>query len=292
MDDNDKKSEYYGFENNNPPEDEVKNGNWKKSILKTLGPLVVVIALLGKIFKPLLVLLKFSKFGATFISMFVTVIVYSLFFGWKFALGFVILLLIHENGHMLAAKKTGLPVSKPIFIPFVGAFISMKEMPKSARQEAIIGMGGPLLGGLASIACFFIYDIFNETYWLALGYTGCFLNLFNLVPLGFLDGGRIATAISIWLWVPGAVILGILGIKLGSPIVILVLILGLFEGYKVFKNRYNSESLQYYQIDPSFKFKMGMTYLLLVAILGAGMGISLEMLDNIRRFGGSGYGSL
>ncbi|MFZ5643100.1 MAG: site-2 protease family protein [Bacillota bacterium] len=292
MDDNDKKSDDYQFGNNNPPEDDIKNETGKKSFFKTFGPVLVVIALLGKVIKPLLVLLKFSKFGATFISMFVTVIVYSLFFGWKFALGFVILLLIHENGHILAAKKIGLPVSKPIFIPFVGAFISMKEMPKSARQEAIIGVGGPLLGGLASIACFFIYDIFDETYWLALGYVGCFLNLFNLVPLGFLDGGRIATAISIWLWVPGAIILGILAIKLGSPIVILVLILGLFEGYKVFKKRHNPESLQYYQIDPSFRFKMGMAYLLLVAVLGAGMGISLEILDNIRRFDGPGYGSL
>lgn len=256
----------------------------KKRIYKILGLALVVFAFLGKVFKPLLILLKFSKFGATFISMFVTVIVYSLFYGWKFALGLVVLLLIHENGHMLAAKKIGLPVSKPIFIPFMGAFISMKEMPKSAKQEAIIGMGGPLLGGLASLACFYIYEMSNETYWLAMGYVGCFLNLFNLVPLGFLDGGRIATAISLWLWVPGAIILGILAFKIGSPLIFLVLIMGLFEGYKVFKNRHNPEPLQYYQIEPSFRFKMGMAYLLLVAVMGIGMGISLEMLNNIRRF--------
>lgn len=266
-----------------------KNGNdGKKQVFKILGFILVAFAFLSKVFKPLLVLLKFSKFGATFISMFVTVIVYSLFYGWKFALGLVILILIHENGHMLAARKTGLPVSRPIFIPFVGAFITMKEMPKSARQEAIIGMGGPLLGGLASIACFFIYDIFKEPYWLALGYTGCLLNLFNLAPLGFLDGGRIATAISLWLWVPGALILGMLAIKTGSPLIFLVLILGLFEAYKIFKGRHNPEALDYYRIDPSFRLRMGLFYLLLVAVLGAGMGISLEMLDEIRRLGAPG----
>lgn len=267
------------------PDDNPENGAAKKKpLFKSLGFILVALAVIGKLLKPLLVLLKFSKFGATIVSMFVTLIAYSLIFGWKFALGFVILLLIHENGHMLAAKKTGLPVSKPIFIPFMGAFISMREMPKNARQEAIIGMGGPLLGGLASLACFFLYDTFNASYWLAMGYTGCFLNLFNLVPLGFLDGGRIATSISLWLWVPGAIVLGILGFKTGSPLIFLVLILGLFEGYKVFKNRSNPGTLQYYQTDPSFRLKMGMAYLLLVAALGIGMGISLDMLENIRRF--------
>lgn len=282
MEDKNRADENYTYTS---PGDNLESGAIKKKQrFKNLGFILVMLAFLGKVLKPLLVLLKFSKFGATFISMFVTVIVYSLVFGWKFALGFVILLLIHENGHMLAAKKTGLPVSKPIFVPFVGAFINLKELPKSARQEAIIGMGGPLFGGLASLACFFLYDTFNETYWLAMGYTGCFLNLFNLVPLGFLDGGRIATSISLWLWIPGAVVLGILGFKTGSPLVFLVLILGLFEGYKVFKKRRNTEALQYYQVDSSFRFKMGLAYLLLVAVLGIGMGISLDMLENIRRF--------
>ncbi|GBF33846.1 membrane metalloprotease [Desulfocucumis palustris] len=257
-------------------------GGQKKGILKFIAPLLVLLAFVGKVLKPLLVLLKFSKFGATFVSMFITVIVYSAFFGWKFALGFVILLLIHENGHLMAARRTGLPVSRPIFIPFVGAFISMKEMPKNARQEAIIGLGGPLLGGLASLACFVIYDALKEPYWLALGYTGCFLNLFNLVPLGFLDGGRIATAISLWLWIPGAVILGVLAFKIGNPVIFLVLILGLFEGYKVFKNRRNPEAIQYYTLDSSFRLRLGLIYLGLLAVLGTGMGVSLEMLESLR----------
>ncbi len=258
------------------PENKKKN-----SFLKLLTPLLVILAFLGKILKPLLVLLKFSKFGATFVSMFITVIVYSLFWGWKFALGFVILLLIHENGHLIAARKIGLPVSKPIFIPFVGALINLKEMPKNAREEAIIGMGGPLSGGLASLACFVLYDAMKEPYWLALGYTGCFLNLFNLIPLGFLDGGRIATAISLWLWIPGAIILGVLAVEVANPIIILVLILGLFEGYKVFKKRNTPESIRYYTLEPSFRLKLGLLYLALLAVLGTGMGLSLDMLNNL-----------
>lgn len=284
MEDKGSKNESYeGHYNYIPHEEELeKKAQNKSPIFKFFGMLLVIFAFFGKVIKPLFLLLKFSKFGATFISMFITVIVYSLFFGWKFALGLVILLLIHENGHLLAAKKIGLPVSKPIFIPFVGAFISMKEMPKSAKEEAIIGLGGPLLGGLAALACFFLYDTFDEIYWLAIGYVGCFLNLFNLVPLGFLDGGRIATAISLWLWVPGTAILGVLAFKLSSPLVFFVLILGLYEGYKVFKKRKTPEALQYYQIEPSFRLKMGMAYLLLVALLGVGMGVSLEMLNNFR----------
>jgi Zn-dependent protease len=283
MDDREKTGDPYETPNayippQDPPESEAGR---KKGLLKALGPLLVILAVLGKVFKPLLVFLKFGKFGATFISMFATVVVYALFFGWKFALGFVFLLLIHENGHILAARKTGLPVSRPIFIPFVGAFIHMKEMPKNARQEAIVGMGGPLCGGLASLACFYLYSTFHQTYWLAMGYTGCFLNLFNLVPLGFLDGGRIAAAISLWLWIPGAVILGLLAFKISSPLIIIVLILGLFEAYKVFRKRNTPEALQYYQIDPSFRLRMGLLYLLLVAVLGIGMGISLEMLNDI-----------
>lgn len=282
MEDKGSKNESWQHDYSPPNEGLEKESKSKSPIIRFLGMLLVVFAFFGKVIKPLFILLKFSKFGATFISMFITVIVYSLFFGWKFALGLVILLLIHENGHLLAAKKIGLPVSKPIFIPFVGAFISMKEMPKSAKEEAIIGLGGPLLGGLAAMACFFLYDTFDETYWLAIGYVGCFLNLFNLVPLGFLDGGRIATAISLWLWVPGTAILGVLAFKLGSPLVFLVLILGLYEGYKVFKKRNTSEALQYYHIEPSFRLKMGLAYLLLVAVLGVGMGISLDMLNNFR----------
>jgi Zn-dependent protease len=262
--------------------EEPKENRKKNSLLKLLAPLLVLLAFSAKVLKPLLLLLKFSKFGATFVSMFITVIVYSLFWGWKFALGFVILLLIHENGHLIAARKVGLPVSKPVFIPFMGAFISMKEMPQNARQEATIGMGGPLLGGAASLACFVLYDALKEPYWLALGYTGCFLNLFNLVPLGFLDGGRIATAISLWLWIPGAIILGVLAVKIANPIIILVLILGLYEGYKVFKKRHTPESVRYYTLEPSFRLRLGLLYIALLAVLGTGMGLSLEILNNLR----------
>ncbi|MFZ5591814.1 MAG: site-2 protease family protein [Bacillota bacterium] len=249
---------------------------------KYLAPLLALLALAGKVLKPLLVVLKLSKLGGTFISMLITVVVYALFWGWKFALGFVLLILVHENGHMLAARRAGLPVSNPVFIPFVGAFINLKEMPRDARQEAAIGLGGPLLGGLVSLACLGIFALGGGTYWLALGYTGCFLNLFNLVPFSFLDGGRIATAISLWLWLPGAFLLGVLAFKLGNLLLVVILLLGLWEARGVFKKRNSPEFTAYYGLPGAFRLRMGLVYLTMLTVLGLGMSYAHELLVHLQ----------
>ena len=265
-----------------------KTGNSQSKIKKGLlstGIIVVLIKFLKPVLlllKPALVLLKMSKFAGTLISMFITVAIYATIWGWWFALGFVMLIFIHENGHMYAAKKIGLPVSKPVFIPFVGAFIAMKELPKNAMDEAVIGYGGPLAGTAAALACAMIFDLTGNTFWLALSYLGFFINLFNLAPLGFLDGGRITSAISYWLWIPGALILGYMAVKIGNPIIFFILILGIIQAYKVYKQRNNPEMVSYYSIDPSFWLKMGLGYLALLLITGAGMGISHSMLGNVR----------
>lgn len=248
-------------------------------ILKFIKPLLIFI-------KPLLTALKFSKFGVTFISMFATVAVYALFWGWWFALGFVVLIFIHENGHMYAAKRIGLPVSKPVFIPFIGAFIAMKEMPKTAREEAIIGYGGPLAGTAASLFCAWFFTVTGSHFWLALGYVGFFINLFNLAPLGFLDGGRIVSAISYWLWIPGTIILVYLAIKFTNPIIFIVLVMGIAQAYKVYKKRNEPEMVEYYQIDPEFRFKMGLAYLLLLVVTGAGMGYTHLLLADLASWQG------
>lgn len=268
----------------NERKDSGSEAKVKKGLLST-GIVVVIIKFLKPLLlflKPALVLLKMSKFAGTLISMLITVAVYAAIWGWWFAFGFVMLIFIHENGHMYAAKKIGLPVSRPVFIPFVGAFIAMKEMPKNAKDEAVIGYGGPLAGTASALACALIFYWTGNTFWLALSYLGFFINLFNLAPLGFLDGGRIVSAISYWLWIPGAIILGYTAIKLSSPIIILILILGIIQAYKIYKKRNEPEMVSYYSIDPAFRLKMGIRYLLLLLITGAGMGISHSMLGNVR----------
>jgi len=253
----------------------------KKGLIST-GILVVVLLKFLKpvilLLKPALAFLKLSKFTGTLVSMVITVAVYAMIWGWWFALGFVILIFIHENGHMYAAKMVGLPVSKPVFIPFVGAFIALKEMPKNAREEALIGYGGPLAGTAGALACAGIYWSTGSAFWLALSYLGFFINLFNLAPLGFLDGGRITSAVSYWLWIPGAVILTWLAFTMVNPIIFFVLILGIIQAYKVFKARNEPETVNYYQVDPEFRLKMGLAYMLLLLVTGAGMGYSHTLL--------------
>ncbi|WP_260410891.1 site-2 protease family protein [Cohnella xylanilytica] len=151
------------------------------------------------------ILLALLKFGKPLLSMLVTVGAYALVYPWTFALGFVALIFVHEMGHVWVAKRKGLPVSAPVFIPFLGAMILLKRQPKDAVTEAAIAIGGPLLGSAGALLCYGIWYWSGSEVWLALSYVGFFLNLINLLPIHPLDGGRIAVAVSRWLWVVGAV---------------------------------------------------------------------------------------
>src|SRR5881296_267403 len=134
---------------------------WSR-VKKALGPLTVVGVVIAKFFAKLkfvlLPLLKFLpvllKSGGTMLLM---VWVYTRLWGWQFALGFVLLLLVHETGHLLVAKKFGLKVGAPVFIPFMGAFIALKEAPRNAWIEAQVGIGGPLLGTAGAAVCDGLY---------------------------------------------------------------------------------------------------------------------------------------
>lgn len=155
--------------------------------------------------KAILSLLKISKIAGPLISMMISVGAYALIYPWGFAVGFVLLLLVHELGHVIAAKRIGLPVSAPLFIPFVGALISMKKQPLDAKTEAYVAFGGPILGTLGATAVFIAAYYMDSPLLYSLAYIGFFLNLINLLPIHPLDGGRIATAVSRWLWLVGLV---------------------------------------------------------------------------------------
>src|SRR5207247_8044839 len=158
--------------------------------LGALGALLLKFkALLLSILKFLPILLKTGG------SMFLTIGLYVMAWGWWFALGFVLLIFVHECGHLLAAKRVGLKVGAPVFIPFMGAFIALKEAPRNAWIEAQVGIGGPLLGTAGAAMCDGLYLVSGYALFRALAYTGFLLNLFNLAPIGVLDGGRIVTAL-------------------------------------------------------------------------------------------------
>ncbi|MBV9617944.1 MAG: site-2 protease family protein, partial [Verrucomicrobia bacterium] len=155
--------------------------SWTSRVKKSLGPIGVVFVVIAKFFAKLkffiLPALKFLpillKSGGTMI---LSIGVYALVFGWQFAIGFVLLLFVHECGHLIVAKKFGLPVSAPVFIPFMGAFILLKDQPRNAWMEACVGIGGPMLGALGAVACNSLGQLLDSPILLALASSGYFLN--------------------------------------------------------------------------------------------------------------------
>jgi len=252
---------------------------------RLFAPLLVALAAAGKW------ILLGLKFGLPFIkmggSMIVALVIYSMAFGWQFALGFILLLFIHEMGHVIAARYVGLKVSLPLFIPFMGAVIMLREMPRNAWIESIIGIGGPLLGSLGALAASSCYFFTGNQLFLALGYTGLFLNLFNLVPIVPLDGGRIVSAISPWLWVLGLAILvpyliyrAIQGSLLNgavSFIIILIVLTSLPRVLALFRRRTPAQ-LRYFECTPSQRIIMALLYFSLIATLYLGMGFIKNLM--------------
>ena len=149
-----------------------------------------------------LLLLK-SKALISLLSMLATIWVYAQFYGWPFAAGFVILIAIHELGHYAAARQRGLNVGLPAFIPFVGAWINLRETPHDAETEAYVALAGPFIGTLGAFACYFYGRSTGQELYIALAYTGFILNLFNLIPVSPLDGGRITQVLSPRIWLLG-----------------------------------------------------------------------------------------
>ena len=143
-----------------------------------------------------------AQFSKPVAQCYLSIGAYAMFWGWPFAVGFVLLIFVHECGHLIAAKRIGLKVGAPVFIPFMGAIIALKEAPRNAWIEAQVGIGGPLGDGRCGDLRIDLSRDGNRMF-RELAYTGFFLNLFNLAPVGFLDGGRIVTALSPWLWLVG-----------------------------------------------------------------------------------------
>ncbi len=245
---------------------------------KALGPLAVVGVLLSKFKALLLPVLKFFpillKTGG---SMLITIWFYAMAWGWKFAVGFVLLIFIHECGHLLAARRIGLKVGAPVFIPFMGAFIALKEAPRNAWIEAQVGIGGPLLGTVGASACYCIYLVTGNPLFTALAYVGFLLNLFNLAPVGFLDGGRIVTALSPWLWIVGIVIIGVLMVVQFNFILLIIFVTSLPRLFSLFRKK-SDEEIRYFEVTPAQRRFMGALYFGLIIYLIVAMGVThIEM---------------
>lgn len=168
-------------------------------------------------------------------TMFVSIAVYAQAFGWPYAAGFVLLILVHELGHFAAARQHGLAVGAPVFIPFVGAWIALKETDLRPSTEAHVALAGPMLGSIASFACYLMGVSGQGRLWMALAQAGFMLNLFNLIPIRPLDGGRIASVISPASWWIGAPMLAALFFWRPSPLLVLLAIAALPQALAAFK---------------------------------------------------------
>jgi Zn-dependent protease len=211
--------------------------------------------------------LKFGKLLPAIGTMLLSVAVYAWMFGWWYAVGFVALLLVHEMGHYLAARRRGLDVGLPTFIPFVGAWIQLKELPHDAETEAYVGIAGPLVGSLGALACFYLARSTGSTMLLALAYAGFFLNLFNLIPLAPFDGGRVTAAISPRLWLIGAPLLVALFFYRPSPLLIMMAVLALPHVMKAWRGIHTPEEQTYYSVRAETRLSYAALYLALAAFL-------------------------
>ena len=199
--------------------------------------------------------------------MFVSAAIYVWIGGWWFGIGLVVLLFVHEMGHVLEAKRQGLPVSAPLFIPFLGAAIQMKRMPQSAWHEALNGIAGPILGSAGAAACWALGEYLDSRPLIALAFLGFFINLFNLIPFLPLDGGRIAVAIHPGIVAVGLVALIGLVVVRPNPILILILIVGGMETWRRWQARNHPESQEYYRVRPWQRIVIAVLYFGLAAFL-------------------------
>jgi Zn-dependent protease len=218
-------------------------------------------------------LLKFGavlfklKFFTVIGSMLASAAVYIWIGGVWFGVGLVLLIFVHEMGHVLEAKRQGLPVSAPLFIPLLGAFIQMKRMPQDAWHEALNGIAGPILGSVGAAVCLVIGEVYDSRPMLALAFLGFFINLFNLVPFLPLDGGRIAVAIHPAIVGLGLVAMVGLVIVRPNPILIMILIFGAMEAWRRWQMRRFPEAQAYYRVRPWQRVTIAVMYFGLAALL-------------------------
>jgi Zn-dependent protease len=238
------------------------------------GPFLAAGLLLAKFgakAKVLLFALPKLKLFSTSASMLVSVVAYQLIFGWAFAVGFVLLLLLHELGHVIQLRREGVEASAPMFIPFLGAVISAKSLGDDAAAEARVGLAGPILGSIATLVPLGLWLATGDDFWRALAYIGFLLNLFNLLPVLPLDGGRAMAAVSPWVWFAGFVGLVALTIFFPNPILLLVIVFGGIETWRRWKQRNTAEGRAYNKISPRTRALVALTYLSLAALLAVGV---------------------
>jgi Zn-dependent protease len=243
---------------------------WGELAKKVWAPVAALGFLLFKFKAVLVAAFKFKAF-ATSATMLVSVAAYAWIWGWKFAAGLVLLLLVHELGHVIELRRQGIPASAPLFIPFLGAVVGMKGLPRDAWREAQVALAGPILGSLGAAAVWAAGEALSSDLLVALAFTGFFLNLFNLLPVVPLDGGRAVAAVHPALWAAGLAGLIALAVVYPNPILLLVLVFGGLELWNRWQARKDPAAAAYYKVRPWQRVAVAATYIGLAGLLALGM---------------------
>jgi len=237
---------------------------------KLWAPIAALGFLIWKLKALVFVVFKLKLF-VTAGSMVVSVGAYALLWGWKFAVGFVLLLFVHELGHVVELRRQGIPASAPLFIPFLGAVVGMKQLPDNAWKEAQVALAGPILGSLGAAGVWIAGEVLDSEFLIALAFTGFLLNLFNLLPIVPLDGGRAVAAVHPALWAVGLAGLLALAFFFPNPILLIILLLGGFELWRRWRDRKSPEAARYNRIAPWQRVAAGVTYAVLAVALALAM---------------------
>jgi Zn-dependent protease len=239
------------------------HGSLRMWVRRIGGPIIAAIVVgFQWILKLKLVFFAIAKFSfvTTAVTMVISVGAYALLWGWQFAALFVLLIFVHELGHALWLRHEGIPAGAPVFIPFVGALISMRGMPRDAYIEAKVALAGPVLGTLGAAVVLGLGELQNSDLLRAAGSTGFLLNLFNLLPIVPLDGGRAMAAIHPALWIAGIAGLAALLIVSPNAILVLILLLGGREAWVRWRSRHDAATASYYAVPASRRVLIAVVY--------------------------------
>lgn len=238
---------------------------------RRVGVLATAAAVLAKA-APLLKLGLIGGKAKVLVSMLLSVGAYTVVWGWRYALGFVLLLFVHELGHVAALRQQGVKASLPMFIPFLGAVVEVKERQRSVAAEAASALAGPVLGASGSYVVYLASQQLGSSLLQALAYTGFLINVFNLVPVLPLDGGRVAGALSPRIWLAGMAAALVLLATHPSPVLLLVLVFGGMETISRWRNRHADAA--YLQTEPRIRALVAGTYVTVAVFCLWGMHIS------------------
>jgi Zn-dependent protease len=253
--------------------------DWRERAKRWGGPIIAALVLVATKLKAILLLLPKLKIFTTSASMLVSIGAYALIWGWQFAVGLVLLLLVHEMGHVIQLRREGIEASAPMFIPFLGAVVAAKSLGDDAAAEARVGLAGPILGTIGTLVPLALWLATGEEFWQALTYVGFFINLFNLLPVLPLDGGRAMAALSPWVWFAGYAGLVALTFIFPNPILILILLIGGYESWQRWKTRKSPEARAYHAIPARTRALVAITYLGLAVALAVGVSESFLEKD-------------